>query len=377
LVAAQFTALIFAPLAAGWIADRIGKKAMLLFAMPLFSLGCFLTALSPSTTFFIAAIFITGAGYSINECTGTSALSDSFPGKESKYLNMMQCTFCIGAVVSPLFFRWLFSFGKFNWPSVFIVSGCGYVLLYPLMLFAECRKPVSAHNEKAEGGSGEKKTLGPIFRSRFFLILIFCMLAYVAIETESAFFADALFVWGYTNTTLGAYAISGFWLAMGVSRFVFSWIKMEKRTMVLLGFSTVAILLVLLILLRNQWITLFLFMALGALLGPVWPMVMGIGASLYQEKSGTISGVLYAAGGIGGALMPVLIGLAAERAGLYAGFGILAALALAGFGVMFFTPKVSCQNPWADENRDDPRLWDSRRGNGGVWSHLHIYKNCL
>ncbi|GHU64412.1 hypothetical protein FACS189447_01150 [Spirochaetia bacterium] len=221
LVAAQFAAITIAPLVSGRIADRIGKKPVLLFSMPLFSLGCFLTALSPSAPFFIAAIFITGAGYSISECIGSSALSDSFPGKESKYLNMMQCTFSLGAVVSPLFFRWLFSFGNFSWSSVFIIAGCGYVLLYPLMLLAGCRKIVLATNEKAIRNVGKKKNPGFVFKSRFFIILLFCMLAYVAIETEAAFFADSLFVWEYGNAALGAYAISGFWLAMTISRFVF------------------------------------------------------------------------------------------------------------------------------------------------------------
>jgi fucose permease len=333
LVAAQFAAITIVPLVSGWIADHAGKKPVLLFSMPLFSLGCFLTALSPQAIFFIPAIFITGAGYSISECIGTSALSDSFPGKEGKYLNMMQCSFSLGAVASPLFFNWLFSLGNFSWPAVFVVSGSGYVLLFPLMLLAGCRKPAAA--EKAARHSGEKKTPA-IFKSRYFIILLFCMLAYVAIETESSFFADSLFVWEYGNAALGAYAISGFWLAMAISRFIFSLVKMEKPAMVLLGFSAAAVLLILLILLRNQWVALILYIALGAMIGPVWPMLMGIGASLYHEKSGAVSGILYASGGLGGALMPVLIGLAAERAGLYASFWILAALALAGFGLMFF-----------------------------------------
>ncbi|GHU64411.1 hypothetical protein FACS189447_01140 [Spirochaetia bacterium] len=105
--------------------------------------------------------------------------------------------------------------------------------------------------------------------------------------------------------------------------------------MVLLGFSAVALLLILLILLRNQWMALVCFMALGAMLGPVWPMIIGIGTSSYQEKSGTIASFLYASGGLGGALMPVLIGLVAERAGLYTGFWVLAVLALTGFAMLF------------------------------------------
>jgi fucose permease len=329
LVASQYAAITLAPLVFGCIADRIGKKPMLLLFMPLFAGGCFLTAASGSVLIFLSGVFLIGTGYSVCECIGSSAVSDSFPGREKKYLNIMQCTFSFGAVLSPLFFNWLLSGEHFSWRSVFLFSGCGYVLLYPLMLLVRCRKvkpPVD--NE------GDIPFLGLIFRSSFFICLLFSMLAYVAIETGVAYFADSLFVWEYNNTELGAYAISAFWFSMAVSRFVFAWVRIKSRTMVLLGFSVSALLFVLLLTCRNPWLILGIFGALGAAMGSVWPMIIGIGTSAYQRRSGTVAGILTAAGGFGGALASAAIGAIAGQWGIYTGFGFLALISVLGFLLM-------------------------------------------
>jgi MFS family permease len=88
LVSVQFIAITVAPLCFGWLADRIGKKIILLVFMPVFTGGCFLAALSNSTMVFMGGVFLLGIGYSVCECIGTSVLSDAFPGREKKYLNL-------------------------------------------------------------------------------------------------------------------------------------------------------------------------------------------------------------------------------------------------------------------------------------------------
>jgi FHS family glucose/mannose:H+ symporter-like MFS transporter len=334
LVAAQYTAITLAPLLFGWIADRAGKKPILLIFMLLFAGACFLTAASPSAVVFIGSIFLVGAGYSVCECIGTSALSDAFPGRENRYLNIMQSTFSTGAVISPLLFRRLLSTGTFTWRSVFVLSGCGYLLLFPLMLAARCRSPASKNTAEPGDGEGPAMTWRTLFRSFFIIVLLFSMLAYVAIETGAAFFANSLFITEYNNTRFGAYAISLYWLGMSVARFVFAYLKIKGRTMVLLGFAASFLILIMMLLFKNEWLLVAMFAALGTMMGPVWPMIVGMGTSSYRKLSGTIASILTAAGGLGGAIVPILIGAVTDRTGLYGGFFLLALLSLAGFLVM-------------------------------------------
>jgi fucose permease len=162
-------------------------------------------------------------------------------------------------------------------------------------------------------------------------ILLAGMTAYVSIEAGVGFFADAIFVTEYSNTVLGAYAISAFWLAMTLTRFVFAIVKVKMQKAVLAGFTATSVLLLLMLFFRYQWIQLGIIVLLGAALGPIWPMIVGIGTSSFREKSGTVGSILYAAGGVGGIVTPVLIGWASERASFYGGFWLLAAVSAIGF----------------------------------------------
>jgi fucose permease len=327
LVAAQFTAITLSPLIFGWIADRIGKKAMLLVFMPLFTGGCLLAASSRTAAAFMAGVFFIGMGFSVCESIGSSALSDTFPGKENKYLNIMQCGFGFGAVICPLLLKWLVAIGLYTWRLVFLSAGCGYVLLYPLLIISRCRKPQTS----GHGSAGPTLSL---FRIPGLPVLIFSMIAYGAIETGIAYFADSLFVLEYSDTQIGAYAIAGFWLAMSVSRFIFSWLKLEPRAIILPGFLFLFFFFVLFLLIRIQWLQLGIFVILGAIAGPVWPVIIGMGASSYQEKSGIITGILAASCGLGGTIIPILIGVVAEYRGLYGGFFLLALVSIFGFLIM-------------------------------------------
>jgi fucose permease len=338
LVAAQFSAITAAPLLFGHIADKIGKRKILLFFMPVFAVGCIFTALSGSVVLFIAGIFLTGIGYSVCECIGSSALSDSFPGKESRYLNLMQSSFSLGAVVSPVLLGWLLSTGFFSWRIIFYFAAAGYAALYPLMLLSRCGKV------EVPAGTEKKPVLVVLLQSPL-LIILFCAIAtYVAAETSVAYFADSFFVMEYGNTVLGAYAVSGFWLAMTLSRFVFAWLGMKSRTMTFFGFALTALLFVLLLILRHEVPLFVIFISLGAAMGPVWPMIVGIGTSSYPGISGMAASILMVGSGMGGALAPVLIGAVAEASGLYAGFSLLALISLGGLFLMVLSGRFKPQN---------------------------------
>jgi fucose permease len=328
LVTFQYIAITAAPVAFGWIADRIGKKTTLLIFMPVFTGGCFISASAGSVIFFVIGVFILGIGYSVCESVSSSALSDTFPGRENRYMNIMQSSFSLGAVISPLFFRWFLDQLHYSWSWVFIVSGSGFVLFYPLILLSDCHKMDSANSHEKAG------SLVPVLRSSFFLALLFCMMAYVAMETGISYFIDSLLITEYQNSALSAWTISGFWFAMAFSRLFFASIKMKPRSMVLLGFLVSAFLLFILFLFKNQWVFFCAIISLGFMMGPVWPMVLSTGISAFQEKSGIVGGILYAGGGVGGIVTPLIFSAIAENAGFYAGFLLLAFIALIGFLLM-------------------------------------------
>jgi fucose permease len=90
----------------------------------------------------------------------------------------------------------------------------------------------------------------------------------------------------------------------------------------------------------NYWILMGIFIMLGVVLAPAWPMIVGIGTSSYRERSGTVASVLSASSGLGGAVIPVLIGWVSEKAGFYGGFWLLVAASAIGFFIIWLNKGV-------------------------------------
>jgi MFS family permease len=336
LVAGQFSAITVSPLLFGWIADKYNKKIVILIFMLVFAGGCFLSAISNSVTTFLISVFMIGMGYSVCECVGSSALSDAFPGQESRLLNIQQCAFSAGAVLSPQIFSRVMISTLFSWRIAFVVTGLGVLIFFPALLLSDCE--AGGRRDFLFDAARKKKSLKELFKSKLLMALIVSMFVYMFMESGVVYFADSLYVWEHNNTILGSYAISGFWLAMAVSRLFFAVTKIKPRTQILFGFLSSSVLFVLLLLIKHPGFQLGIFVSLGAMMGSIWPMLVGISASSYRYNSGTAASIVISSGGLGGTFAPVVIGFVTEKSGLYSGFLLLALLSLAGFLIMILYP---------------------------------------
>lgn len=339
LVAAQFIAVMLSPLVFGPIADRIGKKRVLLFAMPIFIIGCLFAASAWSAATFIIGVFIIGCGLGVCECLVSANMTDNFPEQANRYMNMTQCTFSLGAVVSPILTRYLMDQFAMSWRGAFFMAGLGYVALLPLMGLTHC---VSVRTPEQAKVSGSLLQLG---KHRFFIALFLCIFLYVGMETGIAYFADSLFTVEIMRPELGAYAISTFWLVMSGSRLLFSFIKVQERKAILAGYGLSTLAGILMLVLPNASVTLLGIALIGFAFGPIWPMIMAMGTKSLPEMTGLVSSLLMAAGGLGGALLPVMMGACADNAGLYWAFGILIAFMIAGLFILVWgTARTGTQN---------------------------------
>jgi MFS family permease len=331
-----------APFIFGWVSDKIGKKKTLMIFMPVFSFGCFLAAFSNSLFFFITGIFVTGIGFNLSEIVSSAALSDTFPGKESRYLNFVQFTAGIGSMITPVFLNWFFNHYNIKYSFAFLIPGLGYLLLYPFMVLSECEEPKRDNNKSVQ-------SFKPIVLSSLFLSLFIAIAAYIAMEVGISYFIDSFMVKEFNNPVLGAWIISGFYFAIAFSRLFFSFTPITKRNMVLLGFSVSAIVLILIFFIRNQWFFTVSVICLGLMMGPVWPMLIASGMSSFQERSGTVASILSAGGSFGGVISPIIIGLIAGKAGFYASFLFVGIISATGFLLIKFQKQT--ESAPVDEHR--------------------------
>ncbi len=312
LVSSQYLSIIVMPAVFGRIADRVGKKRVLLVFMGLFCLGTFLVGSSHWFPLTLISFFLIGAGYGVAESVCTALLSDKFGQSAHRYINLSQAFLCIGAVIAPLFASTLF----LTWRCVFFTSGVICLIALVLLIF----------ESGLRGGISSSSKLIDIslFKSKL-LILLFCsMIIYVGLENGFGYFAESIFYESYSSL-LGSYAISLYWVFMAISRILSSFSSKNLYTHLLYRFISISMVFFALYFSKHPYFSLFLCAAVGFCYGPIWSYIMSLAASMYPEKTASIIGMISSGCGIGGALFPILMGVIARNLPISSGFLFLSA----------------------------------------------------
>ena len=120
-------ALIFGPLA-----DRVGRKRIIIFSTVAFGIGAFATAFAQDVTTLMTIRFLTGLGLGGAMPNAVALTSEYNPHRRRATMVMiMFCGFSIGAALGGLLAADLIP--RLGWRSVFIVGGIAPLLLVPAL----------------------------------------------------------------------------------------------------------------------------------------------------------------------------------------------------------------------------------------------------
>lgn len=327
LVAAQHLSVVVMPLFFGGVADKTGKKPVLVGFGLVFILGCTLAALSGSVWIFIAGAFLIGAGYSVCECVSSALLTDQYPANGMRYMNICQCMLSVGAVISPIIIHFSMKNFKADWRILFFICATAYlVLLLPL---AKTKFPV---NVKREEKAGMFK-IREFMKSSVFVILLIAIILYVGLENGIGYFTETLFDLRLSEASLGAYAISAYWAGMAISRMVCGFRKQSPHRVLIVCFTLSCILFTVLAVSREAYLSFAVCALTGAAFGPIWSTLVGLAAKQFPNNTGGSVGLMSSGCGLGGIAYPVLMGWMADYLDISIAFLLLAATALAGGGL--------------------------------------------
>jgi AAHS family 4-hydroxybenzoate transporter-like MFS transporter len=124
----------------GVIADRMGRKPTLLFAVLIFSLMSLLTPFTSSVPELIAIRIMTGIGLGGALPGIISITSEYAPSRlRATLVALMFCGFPVGAVIGGIIAAKLIP--AFGWTSVFYAGGIAPLVLLPLILFFLLESP--------------------------------------------------------------------------------------------------------------------------------------------------------------------------------------------------------------------------------------------
>jgi AAHS family 4-hydroxybenzoate transporter-like MFS transporter len=122
-------ALVFGPLA-----DRVGRKKIIIFSTAAFGLGALATALVQDLNSLLVIRFLTGLGLG-GAMPNTVAMTSEYnpQRRRATMVMIMFCGFSIGAALGGFLAADLIP--RFGWRSVFIVGGIAPLLLLPVLVW--------------------------------------------------------------------------------------------------------------------------------------------------------------------------------------------------------------------------------------------------
>lgn len=223
----SMTAIAFAGILLGHLADRLGRKATIIMGLTLFAASSFLFAAGHSFAFFIVLLVVSGSAIGIFK-TGALALVGDISTSTREHtatMNTVEGFFAVGAVIGPAIVTRLLAAGL-SWKWLYIVAAVICVLLIATALFVKYPETARPSEEPID----LKRTLA-MMKSPYALGFSLGIFMYVAVEC-------AIYVWmptlmaDYAGSfpVLAAYAISIFFVLRAAGRFLgsavlarFSW----------------------------------------------------------------------------------------------------------------------------------------------------------
>jgi MFS transporter, AAHS family, 4-hydroxybenzoate transporter len=117
----------------GPIADRIGRREVIIGSVAFFGVICFATAFSPNLLVFTGLRFLTGLGLGASQPNAATLVSEYAPSRyRARMVTAVYCGFTAGAAVGGILSNVLIPVA--GWPSMLVVGG-GLPVAFAVMLY--------------------------------------------------------------------------------------------------------------------------------------------------------------------------------------------------------------------------------------------------
>ncbi|HYX74384.1 MAG TPA: MFS transporter [Steroidobacteraceae bacterium] len=305
---------------AGALVEARGPRFTLLGAFALNLTGCLAIGLWPTYAVVIGGLFLIGLGMAmlqvvINPLMRTTGGETHF----AFFAVMAQLVFGAASYLSPLVYaRLMQQPGAADRPLVWVQLYWWFVAVYVLLIAitAVVRIPRLALTDSERSGSltTYRELIGQRTVQLFFLGII----AYVGTEQSLADWMSQ-FLSTYHHfppAREGAHAVALFWGLMSLGCLLgMLLLRLLDARVVLGAFTVLALACVAVALFGAAELSLLAFPASGFCLSVMWSIIFSLALNSLSRHHGAFSGIL-CTGILGGALVPLLVGMLGDRIGL-------------------------------------------------------------
>lgn len=342
LILALFLTSMIVQLFVGPMVDKFGHKPLAVLGFLLAGGSMFLLAFSTSFSAALGASVLLGIGAMCLNTVGNTLIPVVlFDGKDpARASNFGNAFFGLGYVVTPLIFS-LFASLALGYRAG--VSMIGALLLVFFLIAAGTRFPQVSTGFQF---SMAVKLLG----KSAVLISAIALFCYISLEISMATWIKPYMteIFGGekspTAVTNAGLVLSFFGVAMMLGRFLTSTVKNLTAigVKVIAAAALISILAILLMILtQNAGLAIMAVILIGLVFAPIFPTIVGITFAKFEPSLyGSIFGIIFAVGLLGGTFVPQVIGSLSVGATIQGSLYIVAAMAALLFVVALFIGRV-------------------------------------
>ncbi len=325
-----YLGFFIATLAAGVLADSVGSRKILILAGGLISVG--VLAFAGASTFWLlfGAMVVVGLGMGCIEVSGNGLIIQLHPLNRGRYLNLLTTFHGIGALLVPLYAGWLLN-GGVSWRQVFQFSLPLAVLLTAVFVLTPVPAKIAA--TPAEASGFDWQAIGKLGFTRQMIWFYTAIAFYVGAELGiGAWIVEFLQRSKGFSLTGATGFLSLFFGMIMVGRIVGS-LVVERLGYLhsVLGAAGAGLICVLIGIFGPPSLVIFVPIC-GLFFSIIFPTITAVVSEVNPAKTNTILGMLFAAGGAGGALGPWAIGVVSNSLGIQLGFALVAVYCLLVIG---------------------------------------------
>jgi len=330
-----YVGFLVATLFTGVLADVAGKKAILLLAGVCLLLGMGGYSTQSAFGWLAAAIFILGLGLGALEIGGNTVVVDLHGEQKGRYLNLLAVFHGLGSLVAPVYAGQMLAAGL-TWRQVYQV-GLLLVVILPLY-FIIVPYP---RRQGVERSGLDWRGLGQAAFSKQMIGFYVMIALYVAAEIGLAsWLVEYLQKIRGLSVVVSTAFLSLFFGCIMAGRFLGSFVVERigyMKSMLLVSLAASACLAV------GMFGPAFAVVCLplsGLFFSIHFPTATAAVSDLHKENLGTVLGVFFAAGGVGGMIGPWLIGLMSDWQGITAGLSLVLAFYVLVFSALLVLRRI-------------------------------------
>jgi FHS family glucose/mannose:H+ symporter-like MFS transporter len=318
IVLGAYLGFLVATLSMGPLSDVAGKSVVILVACACLLIGMIGFSISSVFWMLAATMTIVGLGMGALEVGGNLIMVDLHSEDKGRYLNLLAFFHGIGSMIVPLYAGQLLKAGV-SWRGIYQSGVLIVVLLFVYFLLVKYPKTGPSSDNKLDIRSLGKSAFGGE------MILFFIAIAlYVAGEIGvGAWLVEFLQEAKSQSLITSTFYLSLFFGAITVGRFVGSFLVERIGYLEIMLYAALASAVFVAVGIFAPPALAFFLPLSGLFFSIIFPTITAAVSDLHTDNVGTILGLLFTCGGIGGMLGPWLIGIFSDWLGIQTGFGLI------------------------------------------------------